>query len=368
MMRSAHRGSRDRGGPGPVSVGDRRTGGALLACCILATALPASGCGGSRETPAPVPIHVPPGAVAVVGAVPITTASFRHWLAIALRHLGPAGGRGNRHRSAVEQTLSFLVKAQWLQQEATAEGVDERALTRLVSRRTAGTTPQSGITHADAALQARLDIIADALRERHRKAGAVTPGQVASYYARHRAKFRSPAVRETLMIVTASRSEAIAAKAALARGQSWASVARRYSEDSSALAGAAYAIVQGVQPPRLWRAASKARRHQLVGPIEAPQVAGPPASSFYLFEVVGGRPGTQLPLTAVATELGATLAERGRERAYTAFTSAYEQRWRYRTLCAPGYLTPLCRNGGGFGERDPETAASSFGQPSNTFE
>lgn len=324
-----------------------------------------------------MPTRVPPGSVAIVGAVPVTTTSFRHWLPIILHRPAVAGLGQRRHRFAAEQTVAFLVKAQWLQQEASAEGVNESALGRLVEQRTVGAQAPSGTSRADVALQARLDIIAEALRERHRSATAATQAEAAAYYARHRSQFRSPAVRDTLMVVTHARSDALAAKAALARGERWANVARRFSEDSSALAGGAYAVVEGVQPASLWHAASAARRNELVGPIEAPQVGGPPALTYYLFEVVAVHRPVQQPLGAVAGQLRTTLTEQTAERAFAAFTSAYERRWRSRTLCAPRYLVPACRNArGGLARRpsgrvahgrDPETGTSSVDPRRNTF-
>jgi predicted transcriptional regulator len=109
---------------------------------------------------------VPRGAVAIVAATPVTAASFAHWLAIVRR-----GNPGYDREQAVTHTVSFLVKAQWLQQEAVAEGIDESKLNQLISSRPPRAEAQIGMTVADATLQARLDLIAEALRRRHGGSG-----------------------------------------------------------------------------------------------------------------------------------------------------------------------------------------------------
>jgi predicted transcriptional regulator len=137
---------------------------------------------------------VPRGAVAIVAATPVTAASFAHWLAIVRR-----GNPGYDREQAVTHTVSFLVKAQWLQQEAVAAGIDESKLNRLISSRPPRAEPQIGMTVADATLQARLDLIAEALRRRH--SGSRLAAYVRAYEARWRARtlcasgYRAPECR-----------------------------------------------------------------------------------------------------------------------------------------------------------------------------
>lgn len=315
-----------------------------LAAWLLAGALLAAGCGGARNTSVQVPRSVPPGAVALIGATRVTTVSFEHWLPIVEREQAAAGPAAGRHHRAVADTMAFLVKAQWLLQESRAEGINESVLNRLVSQRAAQAQPQSGMTRSDAAFQARLDVITEALQQRDSKTESVTQAQLAAYYAGHRSQYVDPALRNTLTVLTHSRSAALAARAALVRGRSWAVVAKRWSEGSSVVTGGAYNIVEGVQPPELVRAAFKAERGRIVGPIEMPPGAGQPAPTYYLFKVTGGHPSSQQPLSKVAVQVRETLIEQERERSLAAFTRAYEQRWRSHTLCASGYLVPECHN------------------------
>jgi hypothetical protein len=201
------------------------------------------------------------------------------------------------------------------------------------------------MTAADLAFQVRLDIVAEALQSRHTDVPvSVTGAQVAHYYAAHRALFTNPPVRYTRMVVTHSLAAGLQAKAAITHGGRWAMVARRFSVDSSALNGGAFSVVAGVQPPALQRAVFAARRRTIVGPVRALPSAGPPIPTYYLFEVIGARPGSQQPLAQVATQIRQTVTGELQERSWAAFGRAFVQRWTARTLCASTYVVRGCRN------------------------
>jgi hypothetical protein len=306
----------------------------------------AAGCGGAgdRDLP-PAPSRVPPGSVAVVGTTSVAKSSFDHWLAIVSEGHADTRTSARRRRQAAQRTVTFLIKAQWLLQEAAAEGINGAALNELVSHQAANTQQSrpSGLSRSDAAFQARLDAVAELLESRH---GAVSIGaaQITRYYAAHRSQFAKAAVRDTLMVVTHDRASALRAKAALATGQGWAPVAKRWSIDSSALNGAAYAVMEGAQSPSLVRAVFAARPGRITGPVRATPVAQPTVSEYYVFKVTGEQPASAEPLTQVTPQIRQTLTEQRRQRALGAFTRAYDLRWRNRTLCAAGYLVAECRN------------------------
>jgi hypothetical protein len=350
MTAPAGRGS-STAGPGPALVMSSR-GDLRLAGCLLAALLLAIGCGGSRSSPARVPHHVPSGAVATVDASPVTVAALTHWLPIVDAGQNPRRGSGAAHRRAVSDTVAFLIRAQWLLQESRSEVINQSALNGLVSERAAHVQPQGGMTRADASFQARLDLIAEALQHRNSRAAPVTQAQVAAHYARHRVQFAVPAVFKTLMVLTHSRSAALSARAELLRRSTWAAVAERWSDDSSKLAGGAYNIAEGVQPPAVVRAGFAARRGRIVGPIEVPSGTGHPVPTYYLFTVVGLQPGFQRPLSEVATEVRQTLTEQERARSLARFTGAYERRWRRHALCAPAYIVAQCQNASGPARRN----------------
>jgi PPIC-type PPIASE domain len=303
-----------------------------------------AGCGKSSPATVTTPIRVPAGAVAIVGATPIKLISLKQWLPIVEGGEAAPGLAAGKHQRAVADTVAFLVKAQWLLQESRAEGIDESVVDRRVSKRSAEEPPQNGMSSADAAYQTRLNFIAEVLESRHGHV-AVTQAQIEGYYNAHRSQFVEPAVRYTLMVVTRSRSDALTARAALASGERWSAVARRWSVDSSsALNGGAYAVAEGAQSPVLVHAVFAARRGAIVGPVKVPATAEPMTHDYYLFKVTGAIPASHEPLARVAERIRRTLAAQERERSLAAFTRAYEARWRTRTLCAPGYVVAECRN------------------------
>jgi parvulin-like peptidyl-prolyl cis-trans isomerase-like protein len=341
-----HEVGRDLGirGPGPrLSASPRRGPGSWGACALVGALLVLAGCGDTNHAAVWTPRHVPSGAVAIVAATPVTVTSFEHWLPIIQRGRVTEGATKFARRQAIKETMSFLVKAQWLLQESRAEGINELVVNRLVAKQMLQAQPQAGMTSADVAFQARLNVIADALQIRHSKA-AVTQTQVTGYYAAHRSQFVERAVRDTLMVVTDTRSAALTARAALARGEPWAAVAKRWSLDSSALNGGRYAVAKGVQSAMLVRAVFAARQGAVVGPVKAPSAAEPATYDYYLFKVTRGWPASSEPLAQVAAQIRRTLTEQEREQALAAFTRAYESRWRSRTLCGSGYLAPECHN------------------------
>lgn len=305
----------------------------------LAASLMLAGCGGSGHDGVPVPRRVPPGAVAVVGRVAITADDLERWTPLK-RGYGSA-------RNARAGALPYLIESQWALQEAAAEGIDTEILRRLVARQlaTSGVRPRDELSGATRAFEARVELVAAALRQRHgRASGHIGRRAITRYYAAHRSDFVVPAVRETRMVVTRSRAAARRARAALERGQGWATVARHFSLDPSAANGGAYVIAANGSPRKLVRAAFGAPRGRLVGPLRAALPAGPYRPTFYLFKVTGARPADPQSLAEVRAQIANRVREARATAALAAFERSFRRRWRRRTLCAPDHLVPACRN------------------------
>lgn len=316
-----------------------------IGSCVVAGALLLAGCGGARDARIPTPYRVPSGAVAIVGASPVTTASFEHWLPIVQR-TGAGGSAARGRRQAVDATVSFLVKAQWLLQESRAEGINTLVLNKLIAQRTAHAQPPDGMTSADFALQARLDVIAEALQSRHTDVPVrVTQAQVEHYYAAHRAHFVRPGSRRILIAGTETATSMVAARAALLSGQTWAKVAKEYSVEASKLNGGRSSVVENDAAPALERAVFAAKQGRIVGPLRIRSESSPSGYSYYIFEATSRRtPSSQRPLTEVAAQIRQTLTQELQQQAWESFSEAYEKRWTARTLCANGYVVRECRN------------------------
>ncbi len=312
-----------------------------IGACVMAGALLLAGCGGTRDARVPTPNRVPRGDVAIVGASPVTTTSFEHWLPIVKRGEAATGS----HQQAVDDTVSFLVRAQWLLQESRAEGINMAVLNKLVAERTAGQRPQDGKTSADSAFQARLDVIAEALQSRHTNVPVdVTTAEIARYYAAHKAQFVLPASRPILVVGTETLANAVAARAALLSGQTWAKVAKEYSDEPSDVLGGRSSVVEHDAAPAMERAVFAAKQGRIIGPLRIRSESSP-SSSYYIFEATSrARPGSQQTLTQVGPQIKQALTKERQQEAWASFSKAYEKRWTARTLCANGYVVRECRN------------------------
>jgi foldase protein PrsA len=356
-------------------------------------------CGGSSKHAAsessaresiPAQGPLPTGVVAAVQSTPITAASFRDWFEIAYNEIGLLPGHHSlpsppayatcvttlralskqpstmlrskcEHNYGLARTdaIGFLIRAQWLLQEASAQHVNisSSTLNKAVAQAIKQQYPQpsafqtflakTGMTRADFSFRVRLNTVADTLQSMGNPPVTVSAAQVAHYYRANMSQYLIPPSLTTLMLVTHTQASALKARAALLSGESWAAVANRYSVDSSKKVGGEFAVVRGQQDPNLEHAAFSAPRGRIEGPVRArqPAVLGG-GSLYYVFKVTGGTSGSQKPLSKVAPEIKQTLTQRGRQQSLTSFVNKYRQRWKARTRCRAGYVIPECRNGG----------------------
>jgi hypothetical protein len=108
----------------------RRVAGAAA----VAIALVASGCGGDDDKKADKPKTtpttettgpnktVPPDAVANVGDEQISKETYEHWLELGGRQQGAASGKAAED-ALRDQTMQFVISAEWLLQESEQQGV-----------------------------------------------------------------------------------------------------------------------------------------------------------------------------------------------------------------------------------------------------
>src|SRR3954453_20094027 len=84
----------------------------------------------------------------------------------------------------------------------------------------------------DILFRVRLDAISTKLRQKivSSKSDA-TDAQVKAYYASHKSQFSTPEQRDIALVLTKEKSQAEQAKKALQSGQSFATVAKKYSID-----------------------------------------------------------------------------------------------------------------------------------------
>ena len=359
-------------------------------------------CGGSSKhtadagsAPDSIPSQgsLPTGVVAAVRSAPITVASFQHWFEVAYNERGllpthqvlpapPAfascvatahaqSGPVSKEAASVlrsrcahsyavarSDAIGFLVRAQWLQQEGSTQGVSisgatlNKARAQAIQKGFPGAgafqkfLAKAGMTRADFDFKVRLNAIADALLAKASPSVTASAAQVAQYYRAHRAEYAIPPRRKTLIVETQTRAEALRARAALLSGQSWATVANRYSIDFSKLVGGVFAVTPGEQDPKLVRAAFSAPRGSIEGPVSVPKTAGAGSGLvYYVFKVIGGTPASHQPLPEASQQIRQRLDQSLQQQSLASFEHAYYKRWRARTRCRAGYVVSYCSNG-----------------------
>jgi len=310
----------------------------LALCAALMTA-GVAGCGDDGG--------VPGDAVATVDGVAIERKAFDHWLAITAK-------TNDRPRAELrDQVVQQLVYSQWIEGEAEDRGVsvDDAAVRRDFERQKRLSFPHeaefrrylesSGQKEADILERVRIDLLSSRIRDEVTGGEQkVTDQQVADYYERNKAEFSEPERRDVRVVLTKTRAQAAAARAALAGGASWNAVARRHSIDraSRSSGGKLPAVRRDEQSKPLGDAMFAAPAGKLTGPVKT-------RDGYYVLEVTRVfRPRPQ-SLDEARPTIERLLVSEGRRDKLDAFTESFREKWRSRTECREGYITPECGNG-----------------------
>jgi foldase protein PrsA len=142
------------------------------------------------------------------------------------------------------------------------------------------------------------------------------------------------------VVMTQTRAEANKAKAALASGRSWKSVATEYSIDSASKArgGEMSDVAKGQQDKALDKAIFSALKGELHGPIKT-------RLGYYVFTVTEIERASRQTFEQAKPTIKQLLMAEGQQKALEDFTESFRNKWRARTECRDGFLTPDCSNG-----------------------
>src|SRR5439155_21755090 len=242
---------------------------------LAALAVTVAGCGNS----------VPANGVAKVGDTVITKTEFNHWLtAAAHQQAASAPGQAvvvpdppnfsrcvvakqtqpvpkgtpkpqaNDLKSQCQQeytglrdaTMQFLISAQWLLKEADKRNikVSDAEVQKSFQDQKKQSFPKesdyqaflksSGRTEADLKFQVKLSLLTNQIQQKVVQGkGTVTQADVTNYYNKNKSRFAQPATRDLLVVLAKKQGDAQAALKAVKSGQSWASVAKKYSTDQA---------------------------------------------------------------------------------------------------------------------------------------
>jgi parvulin-like peptidyl-prolyl isomerase len=337
-----------------------------------------AGCGG-----------VPGNAVATVDGNSIEKSQFDHWLTVASKSGGqataappkppkftaciaqkrkttpkPAKGQPKvtdsqlkaqckqEYESLRDQVLQLLISFQWIEGEAKAMNikVSDKEVQASFDKQKKQAFPKeadfqkflkdSGQTQADIIKRVRLDTLSNKIRDKVTKGkDKVSDAQVAAYYNKNKARFAQPERRDLRIVLTKDKAKAEQARKAIAGGQPFAKVAKKYSIDqaSKAQGGKLPAVAKGQQEKALDAAIFKAKKGQLTGPVKT-------QFGYYVFDVSKITPASQQTLDQAKATIKQTLASQNQQKALDKFVKSFRKRWKAKTECQDGYRTQDCKN------------------------
>ena len=360
---------------------------AITLCLLLVPVLALSACGGDS---------VPGNAVAKVDDAVIEKSTFDHWMQIAaISAQGPAQGAAKpkvsipqppeftqcvadkkktqpkaakgqpqpkdadlkaqckqEYEGLRDQVMQLLIQNEWVSNEAEQQNVKvtDAEIKKAFEDQKKQSFPKekdyqeflktSGFTEEDVRFRVRLEQLSNKLREKIVKGkDKVSDEQVKTYYDKNKKRFAQPERRDLRIVLTKQRGRAAAAKAALDRGQSWKSVAKRYSIDQASKnqGGALLAVAKGQQEPALDKAVFAAKKGELQGPVKT-------QFGWYVFSVQKVTPASQQSLQQATATIKGILASENQQKALDTFIKDFQKEWKEKTTCRKGYVTQDCKN------------------------
>ena len=249
------------------------------------------------------------------------------------------------------QVLQFLIRATWLDREANKQGVKvsdgdaQKSIDNLKKQQFPKEADYqkfllaSGLTNADVLFQQRTTLLEQKLTSKVTKGkNNVTPAEISAYYEKNNSRFSTPERRDLRIVLTKTKDKAAQAKAALDSGQSWSSVAKKYSIDqaSKSNGGQLKGVAKGQQEKALDTAVFGADKGKLTGPIKT-------QFGWYVFDVSNVTPAKQQSLAQSQASIKQLLSSQGQQTALKKFGDDYRKRWKALTDCRSDYKTEDCK-------------------------
>ena len=256
-----------------------------------------------------------------------------------------------RYRSLVQQTLTELIRRQWVfggaaEVHASVSNGDVQDHFEKFRREQFPTDAQyrgflqsSGRTTSDLKLELKGDLVSEAIRSAIKtRAERISQTQIANYYDRHKRHFAVPERRELEIIRTGSKQQALRAKQEIAGGRSFAALSKAYTHLQPVFSkdGLVSHLGPGEYTEKpLNNAIFTAKTGVLEGPVRI-------TLGYYVFRVKRIMSGYQRPFSRVEHSIEQTLPRQRAQRALAAFVKHWRLKWKAITHCRPGYIVAKC--------------------------
>jgi parvulin-like peptidyl-prolyl isomerase len=369
----------------------------LALCALAAIVAVGAGCGG-----------VPGNAVAEVDGNAIDKDQFNHWMNVAAKTSGqpsatvpdspdfknciaqkrktapkPAKGQPKttdeqlkdqckqEYDALRDQVMQLLTSFQWIEGEAEEQGikVSDAEVRKSFEEQKKQSFPKDADykkflkdynqTEEDLLQRVKLQLLSDKIRDKIIKGkDKVSDAQIQDFYSKNKERFAQPERRDLRIVLTKSEAKANEAKAALESGDSWKTVAKKYSIDeaSKAQGGKLPAQAKGTLEKSLDQAVFKAKKGQITGPVKT-------QFGYYVFDVEKIQKATQQTLEQAKETIRQTLQSQNQQKALDKFVSDFQKKWKDRTECRDGYVTQVCK---GAKATPTPTPSAAGAQPTST--
>jgi foldase protein PrsA len=254
--------------------------------------------------------------------------------------------------TAKDTIMTSLVQQKWFELEAEDRGIT--ITDAQVKARFAQLKQQSFPKEADYQKflkqynQTEVDLLrlvkASMIQEKVQQEVTTIPtpstSDVKDEYEKNKKKYATPQSRDINLVFNAKQDKADAAKAALESGDSWAAVAKKYSEDSVSKqnGGKFPGVTKGQFPKALDAAVFGADKGQIVGPIKTQY-------GYYVVQVTKDTPATQQTLAKASPQIKSTIQQAAQQKAQASFQKDFTDKWRKKTKCAEDFkVAAVCGN------------------------
>ncbi|MDQ8045021.1 MAG: peptidyl-prolyl cis-trans isomerase [Patulibacter sp.] len=241
--------------------------------------------------------------------------------------------------------MQQLVNLNWIKGELAARDITFRkaelklALDNIITSTFQGQAgyqaflKQSGLNQADV----DLNVLATAGEKKivaQLQAGVKTPtdAQVKRYFEQKRSQYVQPETRDLRLIKAKDLASANAALAAIKAGQSWKTIAAKYSTDTATKAsgGSVVGTTADQQPPEFGANVFKAKAGALLGPIKT-------SLGYYVVKVQAVHAEKQPVYSELKAQLEQALESENQQNAIDNFRTVFLASWAARTKCASDY-------------------------------
>ncbi|MEA2426466.1 MAG: foldase protein PrsA [Thermoleophilaceae bacterium] len=357
---------------------------ASLAALAATAAVAVAGCGSDS---------VPSDAVAKVGDTAISKTEFNHWLTAAAKQQAQTTGQKpadvvvpdppnftncaaakakqkvpkgvptpkpadlkaqckQEYQSLRDQTMQFLVSAQWLLQESKNRKItasDKEVQTTFQQQKKQSFPKEadyqkflqsSGQTESDLLYRVKLSVLTNKLQQSIIKGkGKVTDAQITDYYNKNKQRFAQPETRDLLVILNPTKAKAQAALKAVNGGQKWPAAAKKFSTDaaSKSQGGKLPNVTKGQQEKAFDTAIFSAQKGKVQGPIKT-------QFGYYVFKVTKITPAKQQTLAQVKETIRNLLNSQAQQKALNDFVKSFQSNYKKKTNCAKDYVIQQCKN------------------------